>query len=175
MKKALIIFVCFLVIMAILVGAGIVQDRGFFGNSNQLYDFVSPIFSKTEALFRAYFNTAPVVLYDDDLCSLHRVHFSSYGSDYYCDIIDLVVTLENNTRGGKAYISDTDYPNLITLERFTGEIIKLVDEDGNVLYNKRGIFASLSRDFVYITYGNYCEYVKGHSGRLKNLISEIPD
>ena len=144
MNKVLRIFVCLLVIMAILVSAGVIQDRGFFSNSNQLLDFVQPVLNAVE-----------------------RLHFGVGESQYYCDF---AWTSSSHMDSGKdPVLVDHNYPVELVLEKYAARIV-LCDAEGNEIYNKARFF--IMRKFetmAGITYGQYLDYVKGVSGRLENI------
>ena len=135
---------------------------------NQLFDFVAPFTNKVEMLFRTMFTTVSVPLNDDDLCVIERVHFTIDGYQYYCDLITPCRTALEAS--GNPSVIDHNYITGLKLVKRNNIRLVLSDESGNEVYNKILIFTARQREIKMLTYGYYCESVKGIEGRLENLI-----
>ena len=166
MQKVVIILLCLMVVLALLVSMGLVQERGYFSAVEQLYDKVQPIFNMTEAVFNSVFPSKNLLLEDDDYCQVTRFHFSYNDTAYYCDVIDLVAKAFWS-KNGKAYIVDHNYSAQLNLDKFG--MRNVISCEGVVLYDRILFFAGSSREFRQMTYREYCESIKGVSGRLEDI------
>ena len=171
MNKALIIFVCFLVIMAILVGAGYVKDRGFFGNASFLYGSISPVIEKAETIIREYILPTRIEYADDDEVAVIRARFDIDEADYYCDILAKTEptkkdqNFQNVNPLHSLYnyeICDTNYP--FELSFYNNPLwMQIVDKSSSadIVVWRRVLFFGDDYESKVMLYSEYLEHYKG--------------
>lgn len=175
MQKVLSFVLCLMLFLAVMVNAGWMEERGFYGVVDEAYQIITPVTrTVTNALTKLFVvDDVKLDLSDDDVIRLHRAFFEdSEGNWYYCDYVNLVTDLNTMVPWGVIgdyQIVDTNWPNKLKL-KVTIYTIRIADMSLKPLH--RTLWTKVGQVWTgrYQTkVMKYSEYLEDYYGKYCNL------